>query len=367
MRALLCLLLLAGPALADFGRDVKPLLAKHCVSCHGPKLARSSLRLDTATAVRAGGENGAVVVPGKSGESLLVKMIEGAKGVKPMPPKGPRLSADEVAVLRRWIDGGAKIPADEKIVARPGASHWSFQPVRRPPLPSVRDPAWTRTAVDRFILARLEKEGLRPSPEADRVTLLRRASLDLIGLPPTIAEVDAFLADVRPDAYERQVERLLSSPHYGERWGRHWLDQARYADSNGYSIDSPRSIWKYRDWVIGALNADLPFDRFTVEQLAGDLLPGATTDHKVHRLPPQHADQRGGRHRPRAVPRRGHRRSHQHDRQRLARPDRRLCPMPRPQIRPHRAKGILPTLRLLQQQRRPASRHRNGRCSYPQT
>ncbi len=281
MRSLLLVFLLTTPALADFDREVKPVLAKHCVSCHGPKLARVSLRLDSATAVHTGGENGAVIVPGKSGESLLVKMVEHTAGVKAMPPKGPKLSASEVATLRRWIDEGAKIPASEKLVTRPGASHWAFQPVRRPTLPAVKDPAWTRTAIDRFILARLEKEGIRPSLEADRVTLLRRASLDLIGLPPTIEEVQAFLADDRPDAYERQVDRLLSSPHYGERWGRHWLDQARYADSNGYSIDAPRSIWKYRDWVIGALNADLPFDRFTVEQLAGDLLPGATMEQRV--------------------------------------------------------------------------------------
>ena len=284
MRSLLLisLLTIASPAVADFEREVGPVFAKHCVACHGPKLARSGLRLDRATAVHAGGENGAVVLPGKSGESLLVKMVEHAAGVKAMPPKGPRLAASEVAVLRRWIDDGAKIPAAEKVVAaRPGASHWAFQAVRRPALPAVKDSAWTRTAIDRFILARLEKHGIRPSPEADRVTLLRRASLDLIGLPPTIDEVRAFLADARPDAYERQVDRLMSSPHYGERWGRHWLDQARYADSNGYSIDAPRSIWKYRDWVIDALNADLPFDRFTVEQLAGDLLPGATMTQKV--------------------------------------------------------------------------------------
>ena len=285
MRSLLLaglLLTIASPALADFEREVRPLLVKHCVACHGSKLQRSSLRLDRATAIHTGSENGAVILPGKSKESLLVKMVEGATGVKQMPPKGPRLSASEVALLRRWIDDGAKIPASEKLaVTRPGASHWAFQPVRRPHLPSVKDSSWARTPVDRFILARLEKEGIRPSPEADRVTLLRRASLDLIGLPPTIDEVEAFLADARPDAYERQIDRLLSSPHYGERWGRHWLDQARYADSNGYSIDAPRSIWKYRDWVIGAINADLPFDRFTVEQLAGDLLPGATMEQKV--------------------------------------------------------------------------------------
>src|SRR5262249_51186499 len=152
-------------------------------------------------------------------------------------------------------------------------SHWSFRPIQRPALPDVQRRGWIRNPIDAFILARLEQEGIAPSPEADRVTLLRRVALDLTGLPPTLEEVNAFLQDTRPGAFERQVERLLASPHYGERWGRHWLDLARYADSNGYSIDSPRTIWPYRDWVIQALNRDLPFDQFTIEQLAGDLLP----------------------------------------------------------------------------------------------
>jgi hypothetical protein len=159
-------------------------------------------------------------------------------------------------------------------------THWSFQPVKRPAVPSIRSGS-VRNPIDAFILARLEQAGLKPSPEADRVTLLRRLALDLTGLPPTPEEIDTFVADRRPDAYERQVERLLASPHYGERWSRHWLDLARYADSNGYSIDSPRSIWPYRDWVINALNADLPFDRFTIEQLAGDLLPAATLEQRI--------------------------------------------------------------------------------------
>src|SRR5262249_13157171 len=157
------------------------------------------------------------------------------------------------------------------------ADHWSFRPIKRPAPPAVKDAAWVRNDIDRFILARLEREGVAPSPEADRVTLLRRLSFDLIGLPPSPQEVDAFLADTAPGAYERVVDRLLASPHYGERWGRHWLDLARYADSDGYEKDTGRPFaWRWRDWVIDALNRDLPFDRFTVEQLAGDLLPGAT-------------------------------------------------------------------------------------------
>jgi hypothetical protein len=159
--------------------------------------------------------------------------------------------------------------------------HWAFQPMQRPEPPALRRPEGIRNPIDAFIRARLEREGVKPSPEAPRETLLRRLALDLTGLPPTLAEIDAFLRDERPNAYERQVECLLASPHYGERWGRHWLDLARYADSNGYSIDSPRSIWPYRDWVIQALNRDLPFDQFTIEQLAGDLLPNATREQKI--------------------------------------------------------------------------------------
>ncbi|HET6251649.1 MAG TPA: DUF1549 and DUF1553 domain-containing protein [Tepidisphaeraceae bacterium] len=164
---------------------------------------------------------------------------------------------------------------------RPASSHWAFVPPVRPPLPAVKNAAWCRNPIDRFVLAKLEAQGIAPSPEAPRATLLRRVSLDLIGLPPTPAEMDAFLADKSPDAYEKVVDRLLASPHYGERWGRHWLDAARYADSNGYSIDAPRSMWKYRDWVIDATNRDMPFDEFTIEQLAGDLLPNATLDQKI--------------------------------------------------------------------------------------
>jgi mono/diheme cytochrome c family protein len=265
----------------DYARDVKPILAQNCVKCHGPDKQRGGLRLDTAAAVRKGGDTGSAVTPGHGDKSRLVLAITGAEGVKPMPPKGPPLDAALTAVLRAWIDAGATAPAGEVAAIAAAGTHWSFQPILRPAEPAVKDNAWVRNPIDRFILARLEKEGVAPSAEADRATLIRRLSLDLVGLPPSPREVDEFVADHRPDAYEELVDRLLASPHYGERWGRHWLDLARYADSNGYSIDAPRSMWPYRDWVIGAFNRDLPFDQFVVEQLAGDLLPGATTEQKI--------------------------------------------------------------------------------------
>jgi hypothetical protein len=265
----------------DYVRDIKPLLAAHCLECHGPHKQRSGLRLDTAAAALVGGNSGPAIVPGKSLESRLLKAVRGADDVKPMPPKEPRLSERQIALLKAWIDQGAKAPAHEVAAATGPSTHWAFQAPVRAPLPAVKDSAWVRNPVDYFILARLEKEGLAPSPEADRFTLIRRLSLDLLGLPPSIREVDEFLADTHPEAYERLVDRLLQSPHYGERWGRHWLDMARYADSNGYSIDAPRSIWKYRDWVLDAFNQDMPFDQFTIEQLAGDLLPQATVAQKV--------------------------------------------------------------------------------------
>ena len=213
-----------------------------------------------------------------------------------MPLKRPPLAGAEVAVLRAWIVAGAPAPAAEVPATPPSKTHWAFVPPSRPAPPAVRRTEWVRNPIDRFILASLERDGIAPSPEADRETLIRRASLDLIGLPPTPAEVEAFLADGRPDAYERLVDRLLASPHYGERWARPWLDLARYADSNGYSIDAPRSIWSYRDWVIDALNRDMPFDAFATEQLAGDLLPNATLAQRVatgfHRNTP--INQEGG-------------------------------------------------------------------------
>jgi hypothetical protein len=276
--------LAAAAEAVDYQRDIKPILSEHCYACHGPQKQRSGLRLDSAAAASHGGDSGPALVPGKSAESRLLQAVTAAPGVVAMPPTGrPRLTAQQIDLLRRWIDQGAKAPANEALpaAATVRSTHWAFRPPVRPAEPAVRNPAWVRNPIDRFILARLEKEGLTPSPEADRVTLLRRLSLDLLGLPPSVADVEAFVYDNRPDAYERLVDRLLSSPHYGERWGRHWLDQARYADSNGFNIDAPRQMWKYRDWVINALNRDLPFDQFTIEQLAGDLLPNATPAQKI--------------------------------------------------------------------------------------
>ncbi|HUY36560.1 MAG TPA: PSD1 and planctomycete cytochrome C domain-containing protein [Pirellulales bacterium] len=282
-----CLAMIAAPAVAaepvDYGNDVRPILARHCYECHGADAQQSGLRLDTVAAAQQGGNNGPAVVAGKSGESLLIAAVMGTGDVEKMPPERPPLSDGEIAVLKAWIDQGAAAPADDAPASPKGgaARHWSFQPLAHPAIPSVGNAAWVRNPIDAFILARLEAEGLTPSPEADRVTLIRRLSLDLLGLPPSPAEVEQFLADPRPDAYEQLVDRLLISPHYGERWGRHWLDQARYADSNGYTIDGGRSIWKYRDWVIDSLNHNLPFDQFAVEQLAGDMLPGATIEQVI--------------------------------------------------------------------------------------
>jgi mono/diheme cytochrome c family protein len=291
--------LLAVPATAaepvDYLRDIKPIFTKHCITCHGAQKQRGGLRLDTAKSALEGGNSGAVIIASKSNDSLLIKAVTGCEGIKPMPPKEfPRLSAEQIASLKSWIDQGAKAPATETVDNSKTAKtdHWALQPVHRLPLPVLKNPSplageggvrglWPRNPIDYFILARLEKDKLTPSPEADRATLLRRVSLDLTGLPPTPAEVETALSDKSPNWYEHAVDRLLASPHYGERWGRHWLDLARYADSNGYTIDSARSIWKYRDWVIDAINRDLPFDRFTIEQIAGDLLPGATNEQRI--------------------------------------------------------------------------------------
>jgi mono/diheme cytochrome c family protein len=264
----------------DYARDVKPLLARHCVSCHGAAKPRGGLRLDTAAAAVKGGKSGPSVVPGHADESPLIEAVLGEGTTERMPLKRPPLSDRQVATLRAWIDQGAGAPADEVPTAL-NETHWAFTPPKRPAIPAVPDPAWAASPIDALLRARMDKEGIRPSFEADRVTLIRRATFDLTGLPPTPAEVTSFVEDPRTDAYEIVVDRLLASAHYGERWARHWLDQARYADSNGYSIDAPRSIWKYRDWVIDSLNRDLSFDRFLTDQLAGDLRPGATLEQRV--------------------------------------------------------------------------------------
>jgi mono/diheme cytochrome c family protein len=263
----------------DYAKDIQPIFAGACYSCHGDKKQQSSFRLDRKADAFKGGESGKDILPGKSADSLLIRYVAGLDPDVKMPPKGNRLTADQVGLLRAWIDQGAEWPdsgavADAKV-------HWAFKAPVRPPLPKVSNPAWVRTPIDAFVLARLDKEGLKPSPEADQITLLRRLHLDLTGLPPTPAEVDAFLADKSPDAYANAVERLLESPHYGERWGRHWLDAARYADSDGFEKDMSRQVWFYRDWVVNAFNRDLPYDQFIREQIAGDLLPNANQDQIV--------------------------------------------------------------------------------------
>ncbi|MEW6304128.1 MAG: DUF1553 domain-containing protein [Verrucomicrobiota bacterium] len=266
----------------DFSKDIQPLFAQNCYECHGPKKQEANFRLDSKSVTLRGGDLGVAVVPGNSAQSLLIHLVGGLKGDLVMPARGPRLSAEQIGLLRAWIDQGAPWPDGPD----PGKTadkrdHWAFKAPVRPAVPEVKNKRWVRNEIDNFVLARLEKERLKPSTEADRVTLIRRLSLDLVGLPPTIAEVDAFVNDRSERAYEALVERLLASPHYGERWGRHWLDAARYADSNGYEKDAKRSIWPYRDYVIHAFNRDLPFDKFTIEQLAGDLLPKPTQDQFV--------------------------------------------------------------------------------------
>jgi len=244
----------------------------------------AGLRLDSGDAILKGASDGAVIQPGKSAESKLIERVTSSKKGFGMPPVGEPLSPEHIATLRAWIDQGAQVPAAGSVAAAANlkSGHWAFQPVVRPEPPQVREHAWVRNPIDRFIAARLEAEGYAPSPEASRVTLIRRVSLDLIGLPPSPAEVNEFVADSRPDAYERLVERLLASPHYGEKWARYWLDLARYGDSDGYERDPARPYaWRYRNWVIDALNRDMPYDEFTLEQLAGDLLPGATVDQRV--------------------------------------------------------------------------------------
>jgi Protein of unknown function (DUF1553)/Protein of unknown function (DUF1549)/Planctomycete cytochrome C len=262
-------------AAVDYLSQVKPVLTRHCVSCHGLIKPRGGLRLDTAAAALKGGKGGPAVIPGNSELSPLVAAVRGEGTTERMPLNRPPLSASEISLLQNWIDQGAKAIAAERPGSAPNPSHWAFFPPVSPAVPDVLNRRWARNAIDRFIQVRLERVGVPPSAEADRATLVRRVSLDLVGLPPSPHEVDAFLADRSEDAYDRAVDRLMASPHFGERWARPWLDQARYADSNGFNIDAPRSIWKYRDWVIDAFNDDTPFDQFTIDQIAGDLRPEA--------------------------------------------------------------------------------------------
>jgi len=252
----------------EFNRDIRPILSDYCYTCHGPAKStrKADLRLDTKDGAAA------VVTPKKLDESELWHRITATDADKQMPPKkfGRKLSTQQIDLLRRWIEQGA-----------PWQEHWAFIAPKRPELPKTKNAKWVRNPIDAFILARLEKEGMQPSPEASRETLIRRVTLDLTGLPPTLKEIDLFVHDNAPNAYEIVVDRLLASPRYGERMVLEWLDAARYSDTNGYQTDGTRAMWPWRDWAIDALNKNMPFDQFTIEQIAGDMLPNATTPQKI--------------------------------------------------------------------------------------
>ena len=277
------MLLLAGAVHSevDFVAEVQPILREHCFECHGPEDPEAGLRLDAREGVFTGGDSGPAVEPGDATASLLYQLVTSDDEDERMPQDEDPLDAAQLAVLRRWIEAGAPWPDGVGARIEPRESHWAYQKPQRPELPAVERTAWASNDVDRFVLARIEEAGLSPSPPAEPARLLRRVHLDLIGLPPEPEELDAFLADPSPEAYAEIVERLLASPHYGERWAVPWLDAARYADSHGYQLDNVRPSWPYRDWVIRALNEDMPFDRFTILQIAGDLVPDASPDDRV--------------------------------------------------------------------------------------
>ncbi len=256
-----------------FETNVRPVLANHCYKCHGAEKQKGDLRLDSATAILKGGLNGPSVIPGKADDSLLIKAISHNDADLKMPPD-EKLSDRQIADLTKWVKMGAPYPRDAAVQANPAKGIWSFQPIASPDVPEVKDAAWAKSPLDRFVLAKLEAAGLKLVAPADKRTLIRRATFDLTGLPPTLKEIDAFLADESPDSFARVVERLLESPHYGERWGRHWLDVARYADSNGLDENiAMGNAYRYRDYVVSAFNKDKPYDQFLLEQIAGDLLP----------------------------------------------------------------------------------------------
>src|SRR5688572_12280770 len=261
----------AGRAPVSFTREVLPILSNNCFACHGPDGQQRKTKFHFDTREGAFAKRG-VIEPGNAGDSLLIEMVTHPDPKQRMPPleTGHTLTEKQIAVLRRWIDAGAVWD-----------THWAYSPPKRTEPPATKRAGWARNPIDQFILARLEREGLQPSPEADKETLLRRVTYDLTGFPPAPAEMDAFLADRSPDAYEKRVDALLQSPHYGERMAMVWLDAARYADTHGYHIDSFRQMSPWRDWVIGAFNRNLPFDRFVTEQIAGDLIPDATRDQKI--------------------------------------------------------------------------------------
>lgn len=266
--------LAASSSSVEFNRDVLPILSDKCFTCHGPDAAAKKIpfRLDSEAAAKADLNGHRAIVEGNTETSELVKRITSDKKSARMPPaySGISLSDKQIETLKTWVAQGAK-----------WQQHWSFIPPERPALPTVGHSDWVRNPIDAFILARLEKEGLKPSPEANRERLIRRVTLDLTGLPPTLGEIDAFVKDRSPNAYEKVVDRLLASPRYGERMAERWLDAARYADSNGYQYDAERIMWRWRDWVINSFNRNQPFDQFTLEQIAGDLIPNATLDQKI--------------------------------------------------------------------------------------
>ena len=275
-------------AAASFDERIRPLLIERCGDCHGPDTQESGLRLDVKHRAMKGGDFGPVILPGRAAASEVVRRVTSTDAKKRMPPDGERLSADEVELITRWIDAGADWPETETDrLARendrdPRLDHWAWQPVARPAVPPAHDGWPARNEIDRFVQSKLAEKGLAPAPEADRRTLIRRLSFDLHGLPPAPEDVAAFLADGEPDAYERLVDRLLASPHYGERWARHWLDIAHYADTHGFERDQLRpNAWRYRDWVIDSLNADLPYDEFLRRQIAGDAIAPDSPDHTV--------------------------------------------------------------------------------------
>ena len=277
----------AEQARVDFVRDIEPIFAAKCQACHGPDEQEGQLRLDAKASVTKGGVSGVLFEVGKAKASLLYRMLAGIGEVERMPVDDEPLTADQIELIRRWIDEGAEWPAGVGAEVAT-ETHWAYVLPRRPGLPAVKAHQWLRSPIDAFVLSRLEQRELSPSPRAGDAKLLRRVYLDLIGLPPSVEAVEAFEASQDPDKFERAVNELLASPQYGARWARPWLDAARYADSNGYQADQYRNVWPYRDWVIDAMNADMPFDQFTLEQIAGDLLPEATVAQRIatgfHRL-----------------------------------------------------------------------------------
>lgn len=272
----------AATSKVDFAKELQPLFAERCYDCHGEKKQESGFRVDNRADMLKGGDHGPAIVISNSATSIMVQVLADVHpDIIAMPKKKDPLSDEQIGLVRAWIDQGAAWEAGVVAKYAYNTNHWAFKAPVRPAVPVATDKKWARTPIDNFVAAKLDAEKLKPSPETDKITLLRRLSLDLIGLPPSPAEVDAFLADKSPDAYEKQVERLLASPHYGEKWGRQWLDAARYADSDGFEKDKTRNVTFYRDWVVNAFNRDLPYDQFITEQLAGDQLPNATQDQIV--------------------------------------------------------------------------------------